>query len=208
MVNTNIPRGETPQQASKTMAICFRRAGPSGKARSPTWSLLEQRPQADRMDIRSGGQGTISQERRDHGRLQVNEASKIRGPPKLLVRVYKGNMETRDYSKYCSVRNVSQGVVSIKSVSRHYVSTQRPRDIWDVVARWGHEWMWDQMLISGDGAWISTSIANRSCIAVTDGSYMKELCPTVNSATFVFKCQQGGGRLVGSFIKNTTDACS
>ena len=64
------------------------------------------------------------------------------------------------------------------------------------------------MLISGDGAWISTSIANQSCIAVTDGSYMKELCPIVNSAAFVFECQQGGGQFVGSFIEKTTDACS
>ncbi len=60
----------------------------------------------------------------------------------------------------------------------------------------------------GDLGWIATSIANNSYIAVTDGSYMKELHPYLNSAAFVLECSKGRGRLLGSFIEQTANAGS
>jgi hypothetical protein len=116
--------------------------------------------------------------------------------------------EARDQGVFCSVNEIGQGIVSIRSFTRHHVVTQVPQDLWEVVEKWGHEWMWKELHTTGDGAWISEAIKNRSCIAITDGSYMKELHPTLNSAAFVIECQQGGGRLMGSFAENTPDACS
>jgi hypothetical protein len=45
-------------------------------------------------------------------------------------------------------------------------------------------------------------------IAITDGSYMRELFPHLNSAAFVLECTKGRGRLMGSFTEHTMNACS
>jgi hypothetical protein len=45
-------------------------------------------------------------------------------------------------------------------------------------------------------------------MAVTAGSYMKEVYPFLNSAAFVFECTRGRGCIVGSFVKRTPDAGS
>ena len=60
----------------------------------------------------------------------------------------------------------------------------------------------------GDLGWIAASIADNSCIAVMDGSYIKELYPYLNSAAFVLECSKGRGRLVGSFVEHTSNAGS
>jgi hypothetical protein len=63
--------------------------------------------------------------------------------------------------------------------------------------------MWDNLSIMGDLGWIAASIADNSCIAVMDGSYIKELYPYLNSAAFVLECSKGRGRLTGSFVEQT-----
>jgi hypothetical protein len=68
--------------------------------------------------------------------------------------------------------------------------------------------MWDNLSIMGDLDWIAASIADNSCIAVTDGSYMKELYPYLNSTAFVLECSKGRGRLTGSFMEQTPYAGS
>jgi hypothetical protein len=68
--------------------------------------------------------------------------------------------------------------------------------------------MWDNLSITGDLDWIAASIADNSCIAVTDGSYMKEMYPYLNSAAFVLQCSKGRGRLTGSFVGQTPNAGS
>jgi hypothetical protein len=68
--------------------------------------------------------------------------------------------------------------------------------------------LWDNMVVSGDIEWIAASIADSSCVAVTDGSYMKEVYPNLNSAAFVFKCSKGQGQLKGTFVEATPDAGS
>ena len=54
------------------------------------------------------------------------------------------------------------------------------------MCEWGHTWMWEGLKLSGDddddtGAWLSTAIRNNTLVAVTDGSYMKEIYPNMNS---------------------------
>jgi hypothetical protein len=68
--------------------------------------------------------------------------------------------------------------------------------------------MWDNLSIMGDLDWIAASIADNSCVAVMDGSYMKELYPYLNSAAFVLECSKGRGRLTGSFVEQTPNAGS
>jgi hypothetical protein len=68
--------------------------------------------------------------------------------------------------------------------------------------------MWDNIQWVGDDNWIAGSIAARSCIAVTEGSYMKALYPNIRSAAFVLECTRGGGQLWGLFSESSRQACS
>jgi hypothetical protein len=68
--------------------------------------------------------------------------------------------------------------------------------------------MWDSLHISGNTSWLEAAIAENTCMVVTDGSYMKEVYPLLNSAAFVFECTRGRGRIVGSFVEKTPDAGS
>ncbi len=86
--------------------------------------------------------------------------------------------------------------------------TMEPTSFWDVVESWGNTWMWDNLRIMGDTGWIAEAIANNSLLTITNGSDMKDLYPYLNSAAFVFECTKGWGRLMGSFVKHTRDACS
>jgi hypothetical protein len=68
--------------------------------------------------------------------------------------------------------------------------------------------MWDNIQWVGYDIWIAGSIAARSCITVTDGSYMKALYPNIHSAAFVLEGTRGGGQLWGSFSESSRQACS
>jgi hypothetical protein len=82
-----------------------------------------------------------------------------------------------------------------------------------LLREWGHTWMWEGLKLSGEGeddtgAWLSNAIRNNTLVAVTDGSYMKELYPNMNSCAFIFECSGGGGRMTGTFPEQTMAACS
>lgn len=44
---------------------------------------------------------------------------------------------------------------------------------------------WDNLTWIGDDDWLATAIADGTCMAVTDGSYMKDLYPNIQSAVVV-----------------------
>ena len=54
-------------------------------------------------------------------------------------------------------------------------------------------------MLGGKDDWIEKAIVNRSCVAVTNGSYMGGLYTNVCSTDFIFECTNVTGRLVGSF---------
>ena len=62
------------------------------------------------------------------------------------------------------------------------------------------------MVLVGKDDWIEKAIANCSCVAVTDGSYMRDLYPNVYSTAFIFECTDGSGRLIGPFPETTVSA--
>jgi hypothetical protein len=57
-------------------------------------------------------------------------------------------------------------------------------------------------------SWLAEAITKNTLVTVTDGLYMKEIHPHINSAAFVFECSKGQGRLWGSFVEHTPDAGS
>ena len=62
------------------------------------------------------------------------------------------------------------------------------------------------MVLFGKDEWIEKATANRSCVAVTDGSYMRELYPNVCSTAYIFERTDGTGRLIGLFPETTVSA--
>jgi hypothetical protein len=68
--------------------------------------------------------------------------------------------------------------------------------------------MWNNIRWDGDDNWVAESIRQGTCIAVTDGSYMRTLYPDILSAAFVLECTRGTGRLWGSFPEPSRSACS
>jgi hypothetical protein len=83
-----------------------------------------------------------------------------------------------------------------------------PSDFWEVLHRWKRTWMWDNLKWVGDDDWLAVAIAEGTCVAVTDGSYMKDLYPNIHSAALVLEGSQGQGRLWCSFPEASTVACS
>jgi hypothetical protein len=68
--------------------------------------------------------------------------------------------------------------------------------------------MWENIRWEGGDNWISASIWQGTCIAVTDESYMRLLYPDIHSTVFVLECTSGMGRIWGSFPEPTKCACS
>ena len=115
--------------------------------------------------------------------------------------------DKREIGELCTVKELMR-FVNVLCHTRTCLPRIAPEVFWDVIWEWGDTWMWDSLHISGNTSWLERSIAENTCMAVTDGSYMKEVYPFLNSAAFVFECTRGRGCIVGSFVKRTLDACS
>ncbi len=82
-----------------------------------------------------------------------------------------------------------------------------------VLQEWGHTCKWEGLKLSGEGddetgAWLRKAIEDNTLEAVTDGSYMKDLYPNMNSCAFILECSRGRGRISGAFLEQTMAACS
>ena len=113
----------------------------------------------------------------------------------------------------CTIASAGEGMIKIIAFTDNPPPTVEPGTFQEVLGDWGHTWMWEGLKLSGKdgddtGAWLSTAIRNNTLVAVTDGSYMKELYPNMNSCAFIFECSVGGGRLTGAFSEQTMAACS
>ena len=106
----------------------------------------------------------------------------------------------------CSVRRLRRGGVRIISEVTTTVVPDSPEDIIDVLRSWGHTWMWECLKLFGGTEWLLSSIASGTCVAVTDGSYMRDIFPNLGSAAFVLECTTGQGRIIGAFSEQACDA--
>jgi hypothetical protein len=95
--------------------------------------------------------------------------------------------------EYCTVKQVSLGVYTVVLHTPRPQAMMEPTAFWDVIKSWGNTWIWDNLRITGDTLWIVEAIADNSLVTITDGSYMKELYPNLNSAALVFECTKGWG---------------
>jgi len=106
-----------------------------------------------------------------------------------------------------------KGILKIISFTDNPPPTEPPLTFRQVLSEWNHTWMWESLNLSGDGededsAWLREAIKENTLVAVTDGSYMKELYLDMNSCAFILECSQGRGRMSGAFSEQTRAACS
>jgi hypothetical protein len=112
----------------------------------------------------------------------------------------EADVERRETGDLCLVKE-SVRFVNVLCHVQPSLPRRAPAEFWDVIREWGETWMWDLLHISGNTSWLEAVIAENTCMAVTDGSYMKEVHPLLNSAAFVFECTRGRGRIIGSFVE-------
>ncbi len=111
------------------------------------------------------------------------------------------NQSSEERGMVCSVRETGLAVVAISYSAEPPREKLLPTEIRDVIKEWGCMWMWRSLKILGNDSWLRKAIEGRTLIAVTDGSYMREMYPQVCSAAFILECSKGSGRIVGSFAE-------
>ncbi len=84
----------------------------------------------------------------------------------------------------------------------------QPTAFWEVLQKWQQMWMWENLQWVGADNWIAEAMKEETCIAVTDGSYMKELYLNIHSTALVLECSKGWGRLWCSFPEAWANTCS
>ena len=69
--------------------------------------------------------------------------------------------------------------------------------------------MWTNISNEGPGlSWVIKAMTNCTAVWVIDGSYMKEIAPTISSARWILLCTRSGFRICGSFTECTSIAGS
>ena len=114
----------------------------------------------------------------------------------------------RDVGVICSVREERNGDKSIICFTELPAPPTPPSNFWEVLEKWQRLWLWDNLTWVGDDDWLAAAIADGTCVAVTDGSYMKDLYPNIQSAAVVLECTRSRGRLWCSFSETSDVACS
>jgi hypothetical protein len=102
---------------------------------------------------------------------------------------------------YATVEELRPGVWKVCLVAPLPIRSVPPVTFLDVLRRWGHTWLWNEMKVVKDMDWLSQTIAGGMLVAVTDGSYIREHYPDLCSAAFILECKHCGGRVVGAYWK-------
>ena len=108
----------------------------------------------------------------------------------------------------CTVRDGTHNTVAITSVAAPPDPVDLLESFFDVLREWGNTWMWNSLRLTGNDNWLLDAIREGTCIAVTDGSYIRELYPDMCSCAFVLECTEGRGRVFGSFPEQSKRACA
>jgi hypothetical protein len=101
----------------------------------------------------------------------------------------------RARGEICLVLVVGTSKATILFSVKYFPPTQTSTYFWEALKKWDRAWLWNNLRWVGDDGWIAAAIANNPCIAVTDGLYMKEIYPGIQSAALVLECTGGSGWL-------------
>lgn len=100
--------------------------------------------------------------------------------------------------------------LAVKAIVSHTAPppdiSQKHNSLWEVLTDWGCCWIWDNLKMVGNDHWVCDAIADNSCTAVADGSYIQEVHLDLCATAFVMECSKGRGKMIGSFAEHSSAA--
>jgi hypothetical protein len=112
----------------------------------------------------------------------------------------------QERGEICSVEEIQPGVFCVTSTACREPTATPPASFLNILHKWGCTWLWEHMLMDGGTEWVSEAIQDRLLVAVTDGSYIRQLYPHRCLAAFMLECANRHGRIIGSFSEPTAAA--
>ena len=96
-----------------------------------------------------------------------------------------------------SVREIVLAVVATPPTATPPCLQEMETCFMDALIEWESTWLWYSLRIFGEENWLEGAILDGTCLAVTNGSYMKELYPDLCSVAFVLEFSNGRGGILG-----------
>ncbi len=96
-----------------------------------------------------------------------------------------------------SVDKIQPGVFRIPSTAREAPTAPIPNCFLAVLRKWGCMWLWEHTRVEGGMEWILEAIQDGFLVAVTDGSYIRQLHLNLCLAAFVLECAKGRTKIIG-----------
>ena len=99
----------------------------------------------------------------------------------------------------CSVDKVQPGVFRVTSIAQEAQEVPVLETFVEVLREWGCSWLWEHMSIEGGTSWVARAITDGLLVAITDGSFIKQIYPHLCLAAFILECSQGRGQIISLF---------
>jgi hypothetical protein len=110
--------------------------------------------------------------------------------------LYSHSQTYQKHNAICSVQpTIEEDHWHLSSMATIALQDPTPCTFVDVLKSWGNTWLWEHMTVHGGVEWLEHAISEGLLIAVTDGSFVRELFPNLCSAAFVLECSKGRGRV-------------
>lgn len=122
--------------------------------------------------------------------------------------LWQVNCEVEVLRRLRTVRNVGAGIYSLVSISLSVGEVFKAQTILDVIMEWKQSWIWRKLKIIGQVDLLIEDIEARLVLMLAVGSYIRELFPEANSCALVMECKVGQGRILGSILECSKDACA
>ncbi|EJK54586.1 hypothetical protein THAOC_25770, partial [Thalassiosira oceanica] len=98
---------------------------------------------------------------------------------------------------------------------KHYAGSQNNEpddpvatDFLSHLRSWGGDWMWNDLRMDSDPAWVADSLRKGTIVCVTDGSYNRTIDPGVCSAGWIIMCRETKKRVIGTVLERSEAAGS
>jgi hypothetical protein len=116
--------------------------------------------------------------------------------------LYSHSQTCQKHDAICSVQPTLEGdhwrLLSMATIA---LQDPTPRTFVNILKLWCNTWIWEHMTVHGRNEWLKHTILEGLLVAVTDGSYIRELFPNLCSAAFILECSKGHGRVYGTFLE-------
>ena len=136
------------------------------------------------------GSGCLCQSSKDG---ETEEVFQVEKKPNRFY--YSETQPTTGQGIICSVEPTHAGQVQggwrLTPLAQEVTPALAPQTFMDLLQSWGNTWLWENISMAGGYDWLHKAITDGSLLAVTDGSYIRELYPNLCSVAFILECKIG-----------------